>query len=60
MPDDIPHPPETDRAQARPAMDASAQALREHILLRFRRCGAGLADQALRSAVLAYLLGAKK
>ena len=58
MPEEPSPPPET--AQPSPAMDTAAQALREDILLRFRRCGAGLADQALRSAVLAYLLGAKQ
>lgn len=42
----------------KPAAPADAQ--RHAILQRFRRCCAGPADLALRSAVLAYLTGVKK
>jgi hypothetical protein len=33
---------------------------REHLLRRFRRCSSGSADQALRSALLAYLTESRK
>jgi hypothetical protein len=59
MPHENSTPTPSAAEQPSPAASAPVDGLRAAILWRFRRCGVTPAEQALRSAVLAYLTGGK-
>ena len=60
MSEPLPDPTADVRAPELPPVSSAADALRVEIFRRFQRSSSGLGDQALRSAVLAYLAGARK